>query len=242
MINALKFAFRLVALGLLSIMLSAGVLIGMGVSPMPVIDHSLNQIPAQMVSWTGLRSAQSVVRGSWPPAEGERYPDLVLTDQHGETLQLSELAGKVILLELAAVPCKGCQAFSGGNRHGGFAGVPVQPGLDSIHDYAAQYGRVKLGQDEDVVFVQLLLYGNSMTSPTQQEVAAWAEHFHLHRASGEIVLRGDPSMLGPATHAMIPGFHLIDRDFVLRYDSSGHQPRHDLYRDLLPALGEMSRD
>lgn len=240
MINALRSAFRLVALGLVAIVLSAGVLIGMGLSPMPIIDHSLNRIPAEMVSWAGLRSSQSVVLGSWPPTAGERYPDLVLTDQRGETLQLSELAGKVILLELAAVPCKGCQAFAGGNRHGGFAGVPVQPGLDSIHDYAAQYGGVKLGRD--VVFVQLLLYGKSMTSPTQQEVAAWAEHFQLRRSAGEIVLRGDPSMLGPATYAMIPGFQLIDRDFVLRYDSSGHQPRHDLYRDLLPALGEMTRE
>ncbi len=241
MINALKSVFRLIALGLLTITVSAGVLIGLGVSPMPVIDHSLNQIPVQVISWTGLRSAQPAVIGSWPPTEGQRYPDLVLTDQQGETLHLSDLAGKVILLELAAVPCKGCQAFSGGNRYGGFAGVPVQPGLDSIHDYAERYAGVTLGEDEDVVFVQLLLYGKSMTSPSQQEVAAWAEHFQLDRSADEIVLRGDPAMLGAATYAMIPGFHLIDRDFVLRYDASGHQPNHDLYRDLLPALGAMSR-
>ena len=242
MLHALRSAFRLVALGLLAFMIAAGLLIGMGVSPMPVVDHSLNRLPTEMVSWTGLRSAQSPVLGSWPPIEGERYPDLLLTDQRGETLQLSELAGKVILLELAAVPCKGCQAFAGGNRRGGFAGIAVQPGLDSIHDYAARFGGVKLGHDDDVVCVQLLLYGKSMTSPTQQEVAAWAEHFQLHRESGEIVLRGDPSMLGPVTYAMIPGFQLIDRDFVLRYDSCGHHPRHDLYRDLLPALAEMLRE
>jgi hypothetical protein len=35
---------------------------------------------------------------------------------------------------------------------------------------------------------------------------------------------------------MIPGFQLIDRDFVLRYDASGHRPRHDLWRELMPAI------
>jgi hypothetical protein len=35
---------------------------------------------------------------------------------------------------------------------------------------------------------------------------------------------------------MIPGFQLIDADFVLRFDASGHHPKHDLWRELLPAV------
>ncbi len=47
-------------------------------------------------------------------------------------------------------------------------------------------------------------------------------------------------MAGRATllcrYNLIPGFQLIDRDFVLRYDASGHHPRDSLWDDLLPAI------
>ena len=51
-----------------------------------------------------------------------------------------------------------------------------------------------------------------------------------------IVLVGEDYLIGPASYRMIPGFQLIDRDFVLRYDGAGHQPRHDMWRELMPAI------
>ena len=179
--------------------------------------------------------------GTWPPVINRTYPDLNLVDQNGERFRLSRLRGKVILLEIAAVPCAGCQAFAGGNKRGGFGGVSVQKGLDSIHEYARRYGGIDLDRDKNVAFVQLLLYGRSMSNPTQDEVSGWARHFGMARGKNHIVLRGERSMINRQTYNMIPGFHLIDRDFVLRVDSSGHQPTHDLYRELLPALGKMAR-
>lgn len=180
-----------------------------------------------------------VANASWPPDKHERYPDLKLKDQNGDTVQLSDFEGKLILLELAAVPCPGCQAFAGGNEHGGFAGIEVQSGLDSIHQYARSYAGVDLSNNDDVVLVQLMLYGKSMSSPTQAEVTGWADHFGLDRNSDEVVLKGDKSLLGKASFEMIPGFHLIDRNFVLQYDSTGHHPEDNLYQELLPALGQM---
>jgi len=185
--------------------------------------------------------AESPLIGVWPPKVGLFYPDLILKDQNGERFQLSDLAGKVILLELAAIPCAGCQAYAGGNQVGGFRGIAVQPGLESIHEYARQFAKIDLGHHRDVVFVQLLLYGKAMREPTQSEVKRWANHFGLQRTDHQIVLRGDPALISQATYDRIPGFHLIDRDFVLRFDSSGHRPHDDLYRDLLPALGMMAR-
>lgn len=41
------------------------------------------------------------------------------------------------------------------------------------------------------------------------------------------------------SYKMVPGFHLIDRDFVLRRDSSGHHPVHNLYDDLLLTMGRL---
>lgn len=181
------------------------------------------------------------VEGNWPPRVGSYYSDLNLTDQNGEPFRLSSLQGKVILLELVAIPCKGCQSFAGANDRGGYGGVAVQPGLDSIHKYAKRFGGVDLSRSNNVAFVQLLLYGESMRHPTQEEVTGWAGHFGMNRSRNHIVLRGDESMVNRTSYAMIPGFHLIDRNFVLRYDSSGHRPKHDLYHELLPALGHMTR-
>jgi len=177
----------------------------------------------------------------WPPIDGQRYPDLVLEDSHGQLVRLSDHAGKVILVELAAVPCEGCQAFSGGHQYGGFAGIGVQPGLDSIHQYAREIASINLTSSEDVLFVQLLLYGKGMGAPTSEETRAWAEHFRIHDSDHQFVLRGDSSMVNHTTYSMIPGFHLIDRDFILRSDSCGHQPKANLYTDLLPKLARLSR-
>lgn len=176
----------------------------------------------------------------WPPIHGQRYPDLVLEDSHGNLVRLSDYAGKVILVELAAVPCKGCQAFAGGNRYGGFAGIDVQSGLDSIHDYARNIASIDLKSSDDVVLVQLLLYGKGMGAPTREETQGWAEHFRILDRDHHFVLRGDPSMVNRTTYNMIPGFQLIDRDFILQSDSCGHRPEENLYTDLLPKLKQLA--
>lgn len=210
-----------------------------GRSPMPLIDKTVNHLPVQLTSAVGLRRAEPVVKGTWPPVSGEKFPDMILNDQNGQRTRLSEFAGKIILVEYAAIPCKGCQAFAGGKEHGGFGGFQVQPGLESVEYYARKFADVQLGSDQ-VVFVQVLLYGEDLSSPTAIEVAQWAEHFGMDRDENKIVLQGDPSMLGPQTYDMIPGFQLIDRDFKLRSDSCGHHPKDDLYRHLLPLLGQLA--
>ena len=177
----------------------------------------------------------------WPPIDGARYPDLVLEDSNGQVVRLSDHAGKLILVELSAVSCQGCQAFAGGNEFGDFADTGVQAGLDSIHHYAQKYASVNLKSTDDVLFVQLLLYGKGMGAPTREETSGWAEHFRMNDSQHEIVLRGDPSMISQTTSSMIPGFHLIDRDFVLRSDSCGHNPQANLYSELLPLLKTLSR-
>lgn len=178
----------------------------------------------------------------WPPIDGQRYPDLVLEDSNGKTVRLSDHAGKIIFIELAAVPCKGCQAFAGGNKYGGFAGVGVQSGLDSIHEYTQRIASINLRSNSEVLFVQLLLYGKSMGRPTQEETRGWSEHFRMKGSHSQMVLRGDSSMVSQISYSMIPGFHLIDRDFVLRSNSCGHNPNENLYTELLPKLRKLSRE
>lgn len=177
----------------------------------------------------------------WPPVVGQAYPNLQLLDQEGRRTSLSEFQGKVILLEPVGVPCPACIAFAGGQKRGAYNGIAPQANLKSIDHYTRLYGRISLNRD-DIVFVQVVFYGPELTAPSPTQVRDWAKHFGLERSNNEIVLRAEPYLLGPETRGMIPGFQLIDKDFVLRYDSTGHAPRHDLYQELLPAVRRLAEE
>jgi peroxiredoxin len=178
----------------------------------------------------------------WPPRLGEPYPDLTLKDPTGREVRLSEFKGRVLLVEPIGIDCPACQAFAGGNRPevGPFRTCRPQQGLQSIGEYVEQYGGGITLDDPRLVYVQLLLYDWSRTGPPSLEDARqWAEHFGEDRRSNQFVLVGDEDLITQASYDMIPGFQLIDADFVLRVDSTGHHPRHNLWSELLPRLGEM---
>ena len=239
MVRLVKSVLTIVAGTTLLLTLALIALYASGNSAAPFFRRSLDAIPTSFTAAIGLESAEPAVIGHWPPVKGKTFPEMLLSDQNGELVRLSDFAGKLIFVEYAAVPCEGCQAFAGGKRHGGFAGFKVQRGLESIEHYAAQYAGVDLGS-EDIVFVQILLYGKNVSAPTQDEVTQWAAHFEMDRTRNQIVLRGHKSMLGPQAYDLIPGFQLIDRDFVVRADSCGHHPADNLYTDVLPLLGRLA--
>ena len=107
--------------------------------------------------------------------------------------------------------------------------------MPSMDDAARDYGGVSL-DDDRLVFVHLLLYGFDMKIPSLEDALEWAEHYALDQRDNHVVLVGDARMLSAKTRGMIPGLQLVDRDFVLRYDSTGRNPEHDLWTDLLPSL------
>ena len=171
----------------------------------------------------------------WPPEKNSAYPDLNLRDQAGRLRKLSEFKGKVILLEPVGMSCPACIAFSGGQQRGPFRGVRPQLNLDSIEHYVREFGNITLDHP-DLVFVQLLLFNENLEPPQPGDVASWAEHFGMYRSPHQVVLGGNSSLANAASQAIVPGFQLIDRNFVLRMDSTGERPADDLYRDLLPAI------
>jgi thiol-disulfide isomerase/thioredoxin len=172
----------------------------------------------------------------WPPRVGELYPDLRLVDQTGQVVALSSFKGSLVLIEIVGMNCPACQAFSGAARAGSFAGVVPQGGLPPIEDLVRDYARGAPFPSRDLVFVQLLLFNMQMGPTTPEDARAWAEHFHRHRARHQYVLAGGAALHNNASYEMVPGFQLVDRRFVLRWDATGHSPRHDLYRELLPAI------
>ncbi|KPK16066.1 MAG: hypothetical protein AMJ62_07240 [Myxococcales bacterium SG8_38] len=177
----------------------------------------------------------------WPPAVGQLYPNIVLKDQTGQVTALGDFLGKVVLIEVVGLTCRACHAFSGGNEPGKprFRGIAPQPNLSSIERYVNGYAKLSLDHP-DIVFVQLVLYGmDGQSPPREEDVRAWAQHFGFDRAKNQVVLVGDQRFISPETRRLIPGFHLIDRNGILRAMSS-NDPRHDpLHSSLLPKLGEL---
>jgi hypothetical protein len=175
----------------------------------------------------------------WPPRVGEPYPNLQLRNSHGERVALEAFRGKVILVEPIGMDCPACNAFAGGNQPGsqGFQGVRPQPGLPSVDEILRDYAGGASLADDRLVLVHLLLYEPGRQGPPSVQAARlWAEHFGLAESENTTVLVGEDNLIGPASYRMIPGFQLIDHEFVLRYDATGHRPRHDLWRELMPAI------
>jgi hypothetical protein len=174
----------------------------------------------------------------WPPVKDREYPDLQLRDHQGRQVRLSEFRGKVILIEPVGMSCPACVAFSGGQQFGPFRGVNPQPNLEAIENYAESFGEIRLDHP-DVVFIQLLLFNQQLEAPTSEEVAAWAIHFGKASKNNCLVLGGTPALANTASQALVPGFQLIDKKFVLRIDSTGEKPADDLYRKLLPSIRKL---
>ncbi|MCA8925227.1 MAG: redoxin domain-containing protein [Planctomycetes bacterium] len=181
----------------------------------------------------------------WPPAVDQAYPDLELKNHKGETVKLSDFRGKVIIVEPIGMNCPACQAFVGANTElGPYGNNRPQAGLKSFDEYLEEVGGVK-PSDRGIVYVQLLLYDMSnRKEPTVEDAAKWVEHFELEGRKNTVVLVGDARYVNQASWNLVPGFQLIDKNFVLRYDASGHSPKHDLgllLRQVKPLLEERAK-
>ena len=125
---------------------------------------------------------------------------------------------------------------------GGYGRTKPPKGIPSIEELLRQYaGGVSLSSGK-IVLVQVILYSESMKAPSAQDVQKWAQHFKLNRSKNCVVLAGTPELVNSESYKMIPGFQLVDRDFILRADSTGHKPRHNLYTELLPLIPKLLRE
>jgi hypothetical protein len=176
----------------------------------------------------------------WPPRRGERYPNLTLYDHRGQLVSLASLRGKVILLEPVSMTCEACQSLSGAGKVGCFGNQPAQTGVDAFEDYFPRYtGGLSLS-DPRIAYVQVLLYGLDLHAPSPADAKAWAHHFKFDERPNVYVLAGTPELIGPASYAMIPGFQLIDKNFVLRAWWYGETSTgDDLWTKLLPMVPQL---
>jgi hypothetical protein len=82
-----------------------------------------------------------------------------------------------------------------------------------------------------------------MKTPSATDARRWAAHFDFKTEQREYVFAGNDAFLNPAnykaSYTMIPGFFLVDKNFVVRSDATGHRPIDSLYQYLLPMIPKL---
>ena len=185
------------------------------------------------------QNTNSALDFDWPPILDQPFPNIELVSHTGEMVQLSDFKGRVILVEPVGMTCPACNAFSGAGGKGGYQGISPQQNLPPIESLLPQYANGTTLDDERLVLVQLMLYDMKYKAPTVKDARNWAEHFGLNEKSNVYILAGDQRYINKASYDMIPGFFLVDKDFILRSDATGHRPKHNLFTHLLPKVAEL---
>jgi len=176
---------------------------------------------------------------NWPPGIGVAYPDLEVLDQDGKKWNLSRLKGKVIIVETIGMNCPACQSWSGAHIKGPYGNIQPQQNLKDFKSYFDSYTSGLTLTDDGIAMVQLILYDLTMNQPTQKDAKKWAKHFGFHSRNNHYVVVPTKDMRNQASYDLIPGFHLIDKNLILRSDSTGHRPKDNLYTKLLPMVSDL---
>ncbi len=172
----------------------------------------------------------------WPPQLGEKFPSVPLTDHEGRAFSFDSLRGKPVLVEFVAMTCAACQAWSGAHKYGVFEQLAAQRDLKSIEEYYKQFtGGLDLF-DGKVAFVQLIVYDTALGAPSKESLSAWRKHFHFDEHSNVFIVTGGPALCNSESFKRTPGFALLDKNGVMRFEALGHTPRHNLYTELLAGV------
>ncbi len=150
----------------------------------------------------------------WPPEHGEPYPDLDLIDPvTGEDFRLSSLAGKVLVVHFIGMTSPGSLGLVGGAdaSFGSVGGDPIPP-IEVLLESAD----IPPGHP-DLLIVHVLVFGKAKphAAPTREEANEFIAHFGLADRPSTTTLLGRERHTIPHIRGVIPGFHVIDRDFRL---------------------------
>ena len=168
-----------------------GMLVACGPTPVEVKDQNGDEFQIGAEDHTGSHNvAEEELEpvGVIPAADcqhidvGDKACNFRLSDQNGETWDLYEHEGDVIVLDFSTVWCGPCQV----------AGHYAQPIQD---DYAGQ----------GVQFVTILLDGATGQPPTEAEINTWVIEHNITTAP---ILQGSREKMMDPTHTGVQGYLL----------------------------------
>lgn len=178
--------------------------------------------------------------GYQTPREGAQYPALELFDASGSPVRLKELEGNVLLIVPLRMNCSASQALAGAQRYGTFGAVMPQPGLPDMESLLTQSRAGLSPFTPGFQVVHLMFFDMSGGSPSPESLRAWDRHFHLHER-GIILVGAGPDISDGPLRAAVPGFQLVDPQYVLRAEATG-RTAGDLQTRLLPMIPALLRE
>lgn len=177
----------------------------------------------------------------WPPAMNSTYPDYELIDQEGKQFKISDFKGKVIVMEMVDMSSPVSQSFSGAAKHGLFGTIDKfdefsKPFDEMLSEYTD--GQVVLPLS-NVVTIKVIIHTQTDAQPLPSDAENWANFFRLSKADNVIVAVPVNDIRGMQTDTITPGFQLVDQEMLLRVDSAGPNPKHNLGLTLIPKVPDL---
>ncbi len=232
----------LFVLGFISIMLLEATK-----KPQEEIDSIINQQRKDMIAiLSGKDITKEEKEGEipyyWPPKMNHPYPDLELLDRDGRTFKLSDLKGYVIVMSYVDMSSPTSQAQAGAAVTGAYG---ITNEIDKYAEPFTQVVRKNAPNDftlpNDVVLeIDVLVYAQDGSQATLADVDKWAEHFDLDLEHGIIVAVPKKDIRGEEVQIILTGYQLVDQHKMLRVDSAGMEPKHNLKMTLVPLLSKLA--
>lgn len=177
----------------------------------------------------------------WPPAMNAAYPDYELIDQEGVQFKLSDYKGKIIILEMVDMSSPFSQAYSNAAEIGLFGATEkydeyTKPIATLLREYSEDNLVLPL---PNVVTIKVIVQTQNGAQPSVKDAEEWAAFFRLTKANNVIVAVPVKDIRGKLTEKITPGYQLIDGDMMLRVDSAGLEPKHNLTMTLVPQLQKL---
>ncbi|MCB1784549.1 MAG: hypothetical protein KDI13_11220 [Alphaproteobacteria bacterium] len=178
----------------------------------------------------------------WPPEMNSGYPDFDLIDQEGTKFSLSALKGRVVLVEYVDMASPISQAAAGAKEKGVFGAEnqSFDPYILTPEVFVPKLtdGKVTLPTAKFLI-VSILIKNAAGMPATQEDAKNWAAHFGLTKDAFHIVAVPEKDMRGKGTDGLLTGFQLVDKNFLLRVDSAGPMPKHNLDLTLVPMIPKL---
>jgi len=211
--------------------------------PQEEIDAILEQQKEDLDRLLAGKSLNENLPETWPAKMNKPYPEIELIDKDGKSFKLSDLKGKVVILSFLDMSSPTSQAQSGAGLSGTYGLTQDKDPLAETFDDALRKvgdGNLTLPHP-DILQVNVLVYKQDGGQPTVDEAANWATHFDLEREKGVIVAVPQKDIRGEESEKIINGFQLLDKNHILRVDSSGPEPKHNLKMTLIPLVPKLLR-
>lgn len=177
----------------------------------------------------------------WPPAMNVTYPDFDLIDQTGAPFKISDLKGKIVLIEWVDMSSPISQGYSNA------ADVGVFGSVEKFDQFAVPIekmiaketsGQIVLPND-NLQILKIIIQTQNGQQPQQKDAEEWAAFFKYSKENNVIVAVPAKDLRGKLTETITPGYQLVDADLMLRVDSAGLNPKHNLQMTLVPMLPKL---